>query len=1016
MPGSCALAVVMAGLAGGRAGAQTWVGASGDHVSWNQAANWSPAVLPAGGATTAIVINTNQAGAMNQNLANPFVLNSLSLGTGTSAVALSGNALSFSGVNASCSLRDGTNINAPVILTANTTFSGGTSTAPSGFNIGGGTSGAGKVILTGVMNLLSPASHTGGTHVQGGRLRVGMANVLPDTGQLRLTADPPFGGGTLYCSYNDTVGSLLVDSGSLTVDAGRTVTVSGATELQSGLISAFLGGRIVMNGAFSKTTTASAYLSNASLNGGGQVTSGSLTLSDSCFGSLTNLANVLVSMTGTNVFNVDMNNQGGLTYSLTVQDGFTANSATGTVNLLAGAILNGNVNNDGVIHAMAGTAEDGQVHTEVRQINGKVFGSGLLVVDSPLELWAPNFYTGGSLCTNTTVRGTTDAIQGNWALTGATIRFDQQTDGQMAGALSGTGTVIIRPSTGAGPGGQVALSGSSAAYTGTVNADGGNLALGSDTTAGTGGAITAGLTLPSRLSAVNGPRTMANPLVFGGAQLELAGEKELTFTDAAAKYLGTGRLLHTGTSRTTIGGVFTGGSFSDITVQSGTLVLGAAQANGFRTDGTVTVLSGAVLEMTSTTFAKLGATSLVGGTLRAVNGLVLPAGQALAGSGTIEGRIALDAGSVVAATAALQMGDGTSFAGFFSNGELQIRNATVTLADRNQAVLGSLTTLGGGGTNPMATPTLIAPNGLYVDFGRALYGGGVVNSTNALAQAIIINGSAAGASSLAPLVLNGYVKGAGTFTDVTFGGTFSPGLSPAIVPVENSTLGAGSRLVMEIGGRTPGAEHDQVAISGALALNGTLSVVLLNGFIPAAGDVFHLFDGVTTGAFSAMTLPALPAGLYWHTARLASTGDLAVGVTPEIYSAYAAAYGLGTPPSGDEDADGLTNLVEYALGLDPRHASASQPQLLRSGVGDAFSFLLPAPSPTDLELEIQSSTDLLAWPVLATRSAAGAWTGDLTPSRSPALAGWEMIQILRPDDASPRRYYRLNARTVPVVP
>jgi hypothetical protein len=46
-----------------------------------------------------------------------------------------------------------------------------------------------------------------------------------------------------------------------------------------------------------------------------------------------------------------------------------------------------------------------------------------------------------------------------------------------------------------------------------------------------------------------------------------------------------------------------------------------------------------------------------------------------------------------------------------------------------------------------------------------------------LAQHTIVNGVAQGSSRAEPIYFTGYVKGVGTFDDVSFTSTFSPGLS-----------------------------------------------------------------------------------------------------------------------------------------------------------------------------------------------------------------------------------------------
>lgn len=84
------------------------------------------------------------------------------------------------------------------------------------------------------------------------------------------------------------------------------------------------------------------------------------------------------------------------------------------------------------------------------------------------------------------------------------------------------------------------------------------------------------------------------------------------------------------------------------------------------------------------------------------------------------------------------------------------------------------------------------------------------------------------------------------------GGNVAPGHSPGTITVTGGyTQGASGVLTMEIGGKTPGTEYDQLQVSGAAALGGTLNISLINGFRPAVGDVFQFISpGSVTGAFS----------------------------------------------------------------------------------------------------------------------------------------------------------------------
>ncbi|MEZ4762663.1 MAG: hypothetical protein R3C26_05480 [Calditrichia bacterium] len=83
---------------------------------------------------------------------------------------------------------------------------------------------------------------------------------------------------------------------------------------------------------------------------------------------------------------------------------------------------------------------------------------------------------------------------------------------------------------------------------------------------------------------------------------------------------------------------------------------------------------------------------------------------------------------------------------------------------------------------------------------------------------------------------NGNIRGNG-FLDVSAAnfvnnGTLAPGNSPGILSViGNYPLSDAADVAIELGGKTPGSEHDQLRISGAAHLTGSrLQLSLLNGF------------------------------------------------------------------------------------------------------------------------------------------------------------------------------------------
>jgi hypothetical protein len=320
----------------------------------------------------------------------------------------------------------------------------------------------------------------------------------------------------------------------------------------------------------------------------------------------------------------------------------------------------------------------------------------------------------------------------------------------------------------------------------------------------------------------------------------------------------------------------------------------ATTFSGFSHEGTFDVGANSVT-LNCAGYARLGIlTQLAGGTINATNGVAFATGSNFLGRGAVNARVSGDAGSVIEADGALTLGDAASPAGFNFGGELRARQHTVTLRSSAQAGLGNLAILGDG-----ASPgALVAANGLVVDFNEAIIGFGTISSTNTLAKRTIVNGTAQGTSITQPLTFTGYVKGVGTFNNVSLVGTFSPGLSTSILTVGNIALAPGSALVIELGGTAPGSGYDQIQASGTLALNGALDVSLINGFTPSAGQSFDILDwGSLTGTFSSINLPSL-AGLNWNTNQLYTTGVLSVS-------------SLGLP--GDYNHNGTVDAADYVV-------------------------------------------------------------------------------------------------------
>ncbi len=132
----------------------------------------------------------------------------------------------------------------------------------------------------------------------------------------------------------------------------------------------------------------------------------------------------------------------------------------------------------------------------------------------------------------------------------------------------------------------------------------------------------------------------------------------------------------------------------------------------------------------------------------------------------------------------------------------------------------------------------------------------------------------------------GEVSGAGAFPgggSVSITGTLMPGASPAQVVFGGSlTVAASSSTEIEIGGPSPGSEHDQLVVGGTAALNGALTLKGINSFVPSSGASFTIIAaGSVSGTFSEVDFVGFPTDVsatleYAPTSVTLHIGDLPV--------------------------------------------------------------------------------------------------------------------------------------------
>jgi fibronectin-binding autotransporter adhesin len=176
----------------------------------------------------------------------------------------------------------------------------------------------------------------------------------------------------------------------------------------------------------------------------------------------------------------------------------------------------------------------------------------------------------------------------------------------------------------------------------------------------------------------------------------------------------------------------------------------------------------------------------------------------------------------------------------------------------------------------------------------------------------------------------GTLTGSGSITGAaTLEGNVTPGgSSSGLITLASATVTSTAAFTLQLPATgTRGTSYDAITVSGALALDGTVTVDI-TGLTPTVGQTFDLIDStgpidVTNFAVATdLILPALGGSLAWDTSAFASTGVVSI-VNGDPFNAWALSKGLTGAPgfengkAADPDNDGKDNLYEFAFDGDP---------------------------------------------------------------------------------------------------
>lgn len=310
-------------------------------------------------------------------------------------------------------------------------------------------------------------------------------------------------------------------------------------------------------------------------------------------------------------------------------------------------------------------------------------------------------------------------------------------------------------------------------------------------------------------------------------------------------------------------------------------------------------------------------------------------------------------------------------------------SAVLTKSSSGQVILTGVNTYNGGTSITGGTLSVLG-TGRLADSGTiAISGGGAyeVGSADTVGGVTLTDGIIRGAGALNATsytvekgTISAPLAGTGTITKntaetVTLAGA-NTAVSNILVNEGTLVLADNAKLNFVISGTNT---TNSVVGAGTVTLDGEFAIDLISGSPDLTTgsewllvDVNNLIESYGT-TFSVAGFTAKPDGVTWT--KMAGTkmwtfseptGKLTIG--PAGYASWESDKGVIEGENGDDDKDGIINLVEYALGLDPK--ASSHPA--GSYIGTTLTFVKgpEAKAAGDVSYTIETSTTLEA----------GSWT------------------------------------------
>jgi fibronectin-binding autotransporter adhesin len=817
--------------------------------------------------------------------------------------------------------------------------------------------GAGTLTLSGASTYAGNTAVDGGTLLlsspgnmtQGTDLSVGDSGVSGQSGTFSLNGSALFrelgagtvtigaesgSTGTLNIGTTASGATLTTGSGGMTINTTGNVNI-GSGSVVKGTLNA--NGNVTINGGTLSVVNTSAF----NLATGATLTlqnGGTFTYAD--FNSLTHYvtpANTIFNVTGQNSTLLFTNATSRPIIAdgaqLNVLSGGTATFASGlNVGIIAGGSATLSV--DGSGSSVSAAILDCGPGGTVAVTNGGSLSLGIdgLILDGgAVTINGGNFFDGLDIVFHS---GTINFIAGSFS-----IQEDLEVGASGLLATEATGSGVISLNTTLAPNRQLTTSGTTTIDAGqTLTLAGGSLSTGALVINGT-------LAFNSGTLAITGGGLTIGAGGLLGSSLSLTSGQILNVTNTTT--------VNSGSTFNVNGGSFLGGTLTNngrTILDTGTLSLSGPLANDaggyfFVSQNQIATVNGA-----STNAGEI----LLGGADATLNG----AGT-LTNTGLIhgDGHIGMAVTNAAAGELRAESGKRMKFTGAVSANAGRIDLLGGIAEFSNPLTNGATGQIIGSGTLIVGSTGLTNNGQILLSGGPTNFFGDVNNNTGNPSKGINVTGNSnvtfwddvtnTGVSQFkvtsgSSATFFGSYGGTGTSGggDLHFEGDLTPGFSPASVTLDNHVvLGPQAVTKIELGGTAPGSQFDQLHITRALELDGTLQVTLINGFGPTAGQSFDILDwGSLIGTFAAIQLPALAAGESWDSSQLYATGVLSV-------------VGAGLP--GDYNHNGIVDAADYVAwrnGLGTTYTQADYDvwrahfgQTAGSGAGATANAAVPEP-------------------------------------------------------------------------